>query len=135
MKDNSIIIVLKDGIQIREPIETNNYIYKSGKVVGLLSSLSETHCLLLANLLKLIKMLCSYFVQQRHLCCTKKLQHTKSTRYCVSCAFLLLYLVFLSLDKIFEFNSCISALFSKNRSWTYDISFLLDRVLQFYNNF
>ena len=34
----------------------------------------------------------------------------------VSCAFLLLYLVFLSLDKIFEFNSCISALFSKNRS-------------------
>ena len=66
MKDNSIIIVLKDGIQIREPIETNNYIYKSGKVVGLLSSLSETHCLLLANLLKLIKMLCSYFVQQRH---------------------------------------------------------------------
>lgn len=65
MKDNSIIIVLKDGIQIREPIETNNYIYKSGKVVGLLSSLSETHCLLLANLLKLIKMLCSYFVQQR----------------------------------------------------------------------
>ena len=51
-----------------------------------------------------------------HLCCTKKLQQTKSTRYCVSCAFLLLYLVFLSLDKIFEFNSCISALFSKNRS-------------------
>ena len=34
----------------------------------------------------------------------------------VSCAFLLLYLVFLSLDKIFEFNSCILALFSKNRS-------------------
>lgn len=30
--------------------------------------------------------------------------------------FLLLYLVFLSLGKIFEFNSCISALFSKNRS-------------------
>ena len=28
-----------------------------------------------------------------------------------------------------------SALFSKNRSWTYNISFLLDRVLQFYNNF
>ena len=52
----------------------------------------------------------------RHLCCTKKLQHTKSTRYCVSCAFLLLYLVFLSLDKIFEFNSCISALFGENRS-------------------
>ena len=51
-----------------------------------------------------------------HLCCTKKLQQTKSTRYCVSCAFLLLYLVILSLDKIFEFNSCISALFSKNRS-------------------
>lgn len=24
MKDNSIIIVLKGGIQIREPIETNN---------------------------------------------------------------------------------------------------------------
>ena len=28
------------------------------------------------------------------LCSTKKLQHTKSTRCCVSCAFLLLYLVF-----------------------------------------
>ena len=60
----------------------------------------------------------------------KKAQVTR-----VSCAFLLLYLVFLSLDKIFEFNSCISALFSKNRSWTYGISFLLDRALQFYNNF
>ena len=33
----------------------------------------------------------SYFGQRRHLCCTKKLQQTKSTRYCVSCAFLLLY--------------------------------------------
>ena len=37
--------------------------------------------------------------RDRHLCCTKKLQHTKNTRYCVSCVFLLLYLVFLSLDK------------------------------------
>ena len=34
----------------------------------------------------------------------------------VSCAFLLLYLVFLPSDKIFEFKSCIPALFSKNRS-------------------
>ena len=37
----------------------------------------------------------------------KSYNRQKSTRYCVSCAFLLLYLVFLSLDKIFEFNSCI----------------------------
>ena len=44
-----------------------NVKHKSGRVVGLLSSLSEKHRLLLTNLLQLIKMQCSYFVQQRHL--------------------------------------------------------------------
>ena len=48
-----------------------------------------------------------------HLCSTKKLQNIKSTRFSRSCAFLLLYLVVRALRGIFEFGSCISALFSK----------------------
>ena len=51
-----------------------------------------------------------------HLCCTKKLQQTKSARYCVSCDFLLPYLVVCALRGIFEFRSCILTCFSKNRT-------------------
>ena len=55
-----------------------------------------------------------------HLCSTKKLQNTKSTRFSRSCAFLLLYLVFYALRGIFEFKSCILTCFLKNRTRTDD---------------
>ena len=55
-----------------------------------------------------------------HLCSTKKLQNIKSTRFSRSCAFLLLYLEFCALRGIFEFKSCISTCFSKNRTRTDD---------------
>ena len=107
MKDNSIIIVLKGGIQIREPIETNNSIYrnekhKSCRVVGLLTSLSEKHRLLLTNLLQLIKMQCSYFVQQRHLRWPKLLIRSKKSQKRL---FLTLFVCFLP---IFEGNFMVN---------------------------
>ena len=65
---------------------------------------------MLANVLKQIKMQCSYFVQQSHLCCTKKLQHTKSTRYCVSCAFLYI-------ANTFKSNSTTEVYLATNKAW------------------
>ena len=59
-----------------------------------------------------------FFIVRWHLCSTKKLQNTKSTRFSRSCAFLLLYLVVCAPCGIFEFRSCILTYFSKNRTWT-----------------
>ena len=56
----------------------------------------------------------SHSTPAHHLCSTKKLQNIKSTRFSRSCAFLLLYFVVCAFCEIFVFNSCISALFSKN---------------------
>ena len=50
-----------------------------------------------------------------HLCSTKKLQNIKSTRYSGLVLFCCLYIVFLEWSEIFEFRSCISVLFQKNR--------------------
>ena len=51
--------------------------------------------------------------KKKYLCSTKKLQNIKSTRFSRSCAFLLPYFVVRALCGIFEFRSCILALFQK----------------------
>ena len=53
----------------------------------------------------------------------------------VSCAFLLQYLEFLSSNKIFEFNSCILALFQNTGLERTTYRFYSIMVLQFHNNF
>ena len=66
-----------------------------------------------------------------HLCSTKKLQNTKSTRFSRSCAFLLSYLVVRAIRGIFEFRSCILTCFLKNRTRTDDFVLIPARHLQF----
>ena len=67
----------------------------------------------------------------RHLCSTKNLQNKKSTRLSRFCAFLLLYFVVRAPCGIFEFRSCISALFSKKGIWTVDFALISAWHLQF----